>query len=1256
MVLTEIDLSKNAKDATLTPAKISINPADTFAFPGDVSLPQDHKLFFGTSWLMRDSTFGDALIGETTTGVGAFEIDANTGGYLQLIADKGIGAGITFDPLSTGNVTIFPVGAGVINVTSHRITNVSDPVDPQDVATKSYTQSIAAGLIPKGASRAGTTVALPASTYNNGAGGVGATLTANVNGVIPTQDGVTLVNGNRLLVKNQASALENGIYDVTDVGSAGTPFVLTRATDFDGSPANEVEGGSFTFVTEGTTQSGSGWVVIWPGNVTIGTDPINFTQFSSAGQFIAGNGIDITGNTISAKVDAVTIDFFGSALEVKDGAITNAKVSPSAAIAASKLLAAGSNTQVQFNNSGTFGAAAGLTWNGSTLATTALNTDTINQSGGTFVIDNTNRYLLGTTGVFSVAWGAQLLANNGGQWSVIWGDQNIGGTTIRRLASTNSTSALDWTNRLLGDATGTGGNYVIGSGALNAKTSLDWANRLLVGTNGATTLLNWASTDTVAIPSGIKLGVGTLTPSDTVTVFGTNANLVKLTGAPGTGVNLTAPGLTLTSGDLSGGGATSTTGGDINLTSGNSTGTTQRGGSITLTSGTGFQARGGNITMTAGNATGGGDTQGGTLTLTTGSASGPTGDSIGGSINLTTGNITGAGSGHSTRGGSITLSSGNYSTGGGAIGGGITLTSGNSSGGGGFAQGGSILLTAGSGGSAGDTGGNVTLTSNTPANGGNLSLTGTGASHGTITAGGNMTIGSTPMLFVDTVNSIVHIGSSVTGASTLDVNGTGRFLNTLTVTNPGVIGGTGPGITMSVTGNGATGGNLLITSTTNGSSITGGSIILTTAQSGSPVTGGSITLTTGGTQNNGATLQGGSLSLTSSGDTRVGGNCLGGSLSLSSGDANSGTAVGGSLTLTSGANSSGASTGGSLTLTSGATTSGTTTGGNVTLTSAVPANGGNLTLTGTAASRGQLTVGGSSPSASASVDIQSTTRGFLAPRMTTTQRDAIASPATGLHIYNTTTNAEEFYNGTTWLSNGGGTVLTGGVAKLAYYPSGGTTIDDTAGLFYSSNKLIIGSGNALNLESTSNQISFGVVGLTNILTLTVASPPATSQTYTIPYMGAVDAKFLLDTGNNVGPVGIGEAPVASAQLDVASTTKGFLPPRMTTTQKNAISSPATGLVVYDTTLNLLQLYNGTSWTSVGAAINFVTREVPSGTIDSVNTVFTLANTPVVGSEEVFLNGLLQNAGVGNDYTISGATITFTNAPITGSVLLVSYRY
>lgn len=81
-----------------------------------------------------------------------------------------------------------------------------------------------------------------------------------------------------------------------------------------------------------------------------------------------------------------------------------------------------------------------------------------------------------------------------------------------------------------------------------------------------------------------------------------------------------------------------------------------------------------------------------------------------------------------------------------------------------------------------------------------------------------------------------------------------------------------------------------------------------------------------------------------------------------------------------------------------------------------------------------------------------------------------------------------------------------------------------------------------------------------------------------------------------------------------------------------------------------------SSTSAGlTTANFVTRETPSGTVNGSNTAFTLANTPTSGTEEVYLNGILQEPGAGNDYTISGATITYLTAPITGDKIRVNYR-
>lgn len=229
-------------------------------------------------------TANQPMAGFKLTGLGAGSGAGDSVRYEQAILSSGVNAWLANQSLG-----------------GFKITNAADPTAAQDYVTKAYADSLAAGLDPKASVRAATTAALPAVTYNNGASGVGATLTANANGALPSQDGVSLIVGNRFLVKNQVAALQNGIYTVTDLGSGGTPFILTRATDQDGSPANEVSGGNFTFVEAGTTQSGSGWSLIWDGNVTIGTDPLNWSQFSSI-TFIGGDMITITGNTISVDL------------------------------------------------------------------------------------------------------------------------------------------------------------------------------------------------------------------------------------------------------------------------------------------------------------------------------------------------------------------------------------------------------------------------------------------------------------------------------------------------------------------------------------------------------------------------------------------------------------------------------------------------------------------------------------------------------------------------------------------------------------------------------------------------------------------------------------------------------------------------------------------------------------------------------------------------------------------------------------------
>jgi hypothetical protein len=188
----------------------------------------------------------------------------------------------------------------------------ANPTASLQAATKQYVDSeiaaVSTGINVHAACQTSTTVALPACNYSNGISGVGATLTAAVNGVLGTVGGYAgLVVTSRILVKNQLVTIQNGIYEVTSLGvndPGGSPWILTRTADFDGSPASEVEAGDMTYVQEGTL-GGTQWVQtnvgtgLLPDHVIIGTDPVIFSQFSGAGTYTAGTGINILVNTIS---------------------------------------------------------------------------------------------------------------------------------------------------------------------------------------------------------------------------------------------------------------------------------------------------------------------------------------------------------------------------------------------------------------------------------------------------------------------------------------------------------------------------------------------------------------------------------------------------------------------------------------------------------------------------------------------------------------------------------------------------------------------------------------------------------------------------------------------------------------------------------------------------------------------------------------------------------------------------------------------
>ena len=226
---------------------------------------------------------------------------------------------------SNGNLDLTPNGSGTVTVPSGYAGRAGFTSD--SLANKSYVDSVANGLDVKASVRVATTANL-ATAYNNANG----TLTASSNGAIAI-DGISdLVVGNRILVKNQSTAAQNGFYKVTTVGNGSTAYVLTRTPDADA--ASELTAGAFTFAEEGTLNGDNGYVMSTNGAVTLGTTAITFEQFSGAGQITAGNGLTKNGNTINAvgtadkitvSADAVTIasTYAGQSSIVTLGTITS---------------------------------------------------------------------------------------------------------------------------------------------------------------------------------------------------------------------------------------------------------------------------------------------------------------------------------------------------------------------------------------------------------------------------------------------------------------------------------------------------------------------------------------------------------------------------------------------------------------------------------------------------------------------------------------------------------------------------------------------------------------------------------------------------------------------------------------------------------------------------------------------------------------------------------------------------------------------
>jgi hypothetical protein len=215
------------------------------------------------------------------------------------------------------DVTLVPSGNGTVNVSSARITNLGTPTLSTDAATKQYVDDVAQGLNIHQAAYAGTVTTLAVETggtvvYNDGPNpslpGVGANLVVT-GGSFHFIDGANVQTvGTRILVKNEANAVWNGVYTWANAST------IVRATDEDQNA--DFDGGDFLFITAGDTIADTGWVQT-TNNVIVGTSDIVFVQFSAAGTYSANTsaGLLLTGTVFSAKVDGnanPTIAFDGA--------------------------------------------------------------------------------------------------------------------------------------------------------------------------------------------------------------------------------------------------------------------------------------------------------------------------------------------------------------------------------------------------------------------------------------------------------------------------------------------------------------------------------------------------------------------------------------------------------------------------------------------------------------------------------------------------------------------------------------------------------------------------------------------------------------------------------------------------------------------------------------------------------------------------------------------------------------------------------
>ena len=483
---------------------------------------------------------------------------------LRKITVNGKGLVTATSAVSSSDITtalgFTPVNKAGDTMTGALILN-ADPTNDLGAATKSYVDAMASGVNVHAACVTSTTAALPASIYNNGVAGVGATLTASANASLNTV-GIggysTLTMGNRILVKDEVNQVNNGIYTVTVLGTddpGGSKWVLTRATDFDGSPTNEVEAGDLTYIQQGTL-AGTQWVQTNVGTgsnpspaysyIIVGTDNITFSQFSGPGSYTAGTGINIASNAISNTGVLSNVAGTGISVSGSTGNVTITNAGVTSVTAGTNISVSAGTGAITVSLTGTVPTATSATTATNIAAGATGNVPYQSAAGTTAFVANAAGVLQAATSGATPAWtttptltGTNFSGIPNGALinsSITIGSTGISlGATATALAGLTSVSATTFTGALTGNAStatsattatniasGATGNVPYQSAAGTTAFVTNGAGVLQAATSGATP--SWTTTPTLTGTNFSGIPNGALTNSS-VTVNGTAISL-----------------------------------------------------------------------------------------------------------------------------------------------------------------------------------------------------------------------------------------------------------------------------------------------------------------------------------------------------------------------------------------------------------------------------------------------------------------------------------------------------------------------------------------------------------------------------------------------------------------------------------------------------------------------------------------------------------------------------------------------------------